>query len=74
MNKSLQSAVFWTQLEELRVKLYSELIPLGVHLQIATQDQGLTEKMDELASAIDRYFASHKLETVLLKQPNSKRR
>lgn len=60
-NKNYQIAKFYSRLFELQNIINAELIPLGVHIAVQTNDAKLFESLEILAADIERHLENYEL-------------
>ncbi len=60
-NKNYQIAKFYSSLFDLRERLTSNIIPMGEHIGVQTEDAELMESLENAASAIERHLESYQL-------------
>lgn len=60
-DKNYRIAKFYARLFEIRDALNNELIPLGVHIAVSTNDAKLFESMEVLATDIGEHLKNYEI-------------
>ena len=60
-NKNFQIAQFYSKLFEIKELITNDLLPLGTHIAVSTNDAKLFESLEVLATDIEEHLEKHEI-------------